>query len=41
MLADDGDDPTAAVKLLEEVIPRLRRNDLVYQIREAIKAIEK
>ena len=39
LLKDDRDDPTAAMKMLNEVLPRLHRSDLVHQIRAAIKGL--
>jgi tetratricopeptide (TPR) repeat protein len=37
LLKEDRDDRTGARKVLDEVLPCLRRNDLIHQVREAIK----
>jgi tetratricopeptide (TPR) repeat protein len=40
VLNEDRDDRTGARKVLDEALPRLRRNDLVHQVREAIKDLQ-
>ncbi len=40
LLNEDRDDRTGAVKVLNEILPGLRRNDLVHQVREALKDLQ-
>ncbi len=40
VLKEDRDDRTGAEKVLNEVLPNLRRGDLIHQIREAIKDLQ-
>jgi tetratricopeptide (TPR) repeat protein len=40
LLNEDQDDRTEAMKVLNEVLPVLRRNDLVHQVRDAIKELQ-
>ncbi len=38
---DDQDDPPGALKVLKDILPRLHRPDLIYQVREEIQELEK
>jgi tetratricopeptide (TPR) repeat protein len=40
LLNEDQDDRSEAMKVLNEVLPGLRRNDLVHEIRKAIKELQ-
>jgi tetratricopeptide (TPR) repeat protein len=39
LLNEDRDDRTGAMKVLNDVLPRMRRGDLAHQVREAIKGL--
>ena len=40
LLNEDRDDRTGAMKVLNEILPGLHRNDLVHQVREALKDLQ-
>jgi tetratricopeptide (TPR) repeat protein len=40
LLADDQSDPAAALKLLNELVPDVKRRDLVFEIKARIKELE-
>jgi tetratricopeptide (TPR) repeat protein len=41
LLNEDRDDRAGAAKVLDDILPSLRRNDLIHQVRESIKNLEK
>jgi tetratricopeptide (TPR) repeat protein len=41
LLNEDRDDRAGAARVLDDILPSLRRNDLIHRIRESIKNLEK